>query len=76
LYHSSYIGKAQLKNKGKISRYLANKLAMTSRIDFFSADVILINFRDLKTTEMNSRTKLKKDSNSLQQASNLARMLM
>ena len=36
LYHSSYIGKAKLKNKGKISRYLANKLAMCSRIDYFS----------------------------------------
>lgn len=39
LYHSSYIGKAQNKNKGKISRYLANKLAMCARIDFFSSDV-------------------------------------
>jgi nucleolar protein 56 len=39
LYHSSFIGKAQAKNKGKISRYLANKLAMTSRIDFFSEEV-------------------------------------
>jgi nucleolar protein 56 len=39
LYHSSFIGKAGVKNKGKISRYLANKLAMCSRIDFFSADV-------------------------------------
>jgi len=38
LYHSSFIGKAQAKNKGKVSRYLANKLAMTSRIDFFSED--------------------------------------
>jgi len=53
LYHSSYIGKAQLKNKGKISRYLANKLAMTSRIDFFSADVKNFNFRDSMTMEMN-----------------------
>jgi nucleolar protein 56 len=40
LYHSSYIGKAQLKNKGKISRYLANKLAMCARIDYFSNSVI------------------------------------
>ena len=36
LYHSSFIGKAKAKNKGKISRYLANKLAMCSRIDYFS----------------------------------------
>jgi nucleolar protein 56 len=41
LYHSSFIGKAAAKNKGKISRYLANKLAVCSRIDFFSADVRL-----------------------------------
>jgi nucleolar protein 56 len=40
LYHSSFIGKAGIKNKGKISRYLANKLAMCSRIDYFSAVVI------------------------------------
>ena len=39
LYHSSFIGKAQTKNKGKVSRYLANKLAMSSRIDMFSNDV-------------------------------------
>jgi len=38
LYHSSFIGKAQAKNKGKISRYLANKIAMCSRIDYFSVD--------------------------------------
>lgn len=42
LYHSSFIGKAQAKNKGKVSRYLANKLAMSSRIDYFSNDVSLI----------------------------------
>jgi len=36
LYHSSFIGKAKLKNKGKISRYLANKIAMCARIDYFS----------------------------------------
>ena len=28
-----------MKNKGKISRYLANKLAMCSRIDCFSGEV-------------------------------------
>ena len=39
LYHSSFIGKAKLKNKGKISRYLANKLAMCSRIDCFSGQI-------------------------------------
>ena len=38
LYNSSFIGKAKAKNKGKISRYLANKLAMCARIDYFSND--------------------------------------
>jgi nucleolar protein 56 len=38
LYHTTFIGKASLKNKGKISRYLANKLAVCSRIDYFSSD--------------------------------------
>lgn len=36
LYYSNFIGKASAKNKGKISRYLANKLAQSSRLDFFS----------------------------------------
>lgn len=36
LFHSSFIGKAQQKNKGRISRYLANKCALASRIDCFT----------------------------------------
>lgn len=36
IYHSSFIGKAAPKNKGRISRYLANKCSMASRIDSFS----------------------------------------
>lgn len=36
LYHSSAIGKASTKNKGRISRYLANKCSIASRIDAFS----------------------------------------
>jgi nucleolar protein 56 len=36
IYHSSYIGKASTQNKGRISRYLANKCAIASRIDCFS----------------------------------------
>lgn len=36
IYHSSHIGKAATKNKGRISRYLANKCAIASRIDCFS----------------------------------------
>ena len=36
LYNASYIGKANAKDKGRISRFLANKCAMASRIDNFS----------------------------------------
>jgi len=36
LYHSTFIGKAATANKGRISRYLANKCSIASRIDCFS----------------------------------------
>lgn len=36
LYHSTYIGRAGAKNKGRISRYLANKCSIASRIDCFT----------------------------------------
>ena len=36
IYHSSHIGKAGQKNKGRISRFLANKCSIASRIDNFS----------------------------------------
>ncbi|KAJ3366420.1 snoRNP complex protein nop56 [Allomyces javanicus] len=36
LYHSSFIGKAAQKNKGRISRFLANKCSIASRIDCFA----------------------------------------
>lgn len=36
IYHSSFIGRAGLKNKGRISRFLANKTSIASRIDSFS----------------------------------------
>lgn len=36
IFHSSFIGKASARNKGRISRYLANKCSIASRIDCFS----------------------------------------
>jgi nucleolar protein 56 len=36
LYHSSFIGRAGTKNKGRISRFLANKCSIASRIDNFT----------------------------------------
>merc|ERR1712098_976122 len=38
IFHSSFIGRAGAKNKGRISRYLANKCSIASRIDAFSED--------------------------------------
>jgi len=36
IFHSTFIGRAAAKNKGRISRYLANKCSIASRIDNFS----------------------------------------
>ncbi|XP_071441146.1 nucleolar protein 56 [Hetaerina americana] len=36
LFHSTFIGRAGAKNKGRISRYLANKCSIASRIDCFA----------------------------------------
>lgn len=35
LFHSTFIGRAGTKNKGRIARYLANKCSIASRIDCF-----------------------------------------
>ncbi|KFA55355.1 hypothetical protein S40293_05693 [Stachybotrys chartarum IBT 40293] len=36
LYHSSFVQRAKTKDKGRISRYVANKCAIAARIDCFS----------------------------------------
>lgn len=36
IFHSTFIGRAGAKNKGRISRYLANKCSIASRIDCFT----------------------------------------
>jgi nucleolar protein 56 len=49
IFHSSFIGRAQQKNKGRISRYLANKCSIASRIDCFAeetTDVFGIKLRE------------------------------
>jgi nucleolar protein 56 len=35
IFHSSFIGRASTKNKGRMARYLANKCSIASRIDCF-----------------------------------------
>ena len=49
IFHSSFIGKAGAKNKGRISRYLANKCSIASRIDCFSETLTSIYGQKLKT---------------------------
>jgi len=48
IFHSSFIGRAAAKNKGRISRYLANKCSLASRIDSFAetpTDIFGNNFK-------------------------------
>jgi len=44
LYHSSFISRAATKDKGKISRYVANKCSLAARIDQFLIMVIYYYF--------------------------------
>merc|ERR1719393_677981 len=48
LFHSTFIGRATAKNKGRISRFLANKCTIASRID---------NFSELPTSKYGERLK-------------------
>ncbi|PJF19772.1 Nop-domain-containing protein [Paramicrosporidium saccamoebae] len=54
IYHSSFIGKAGAKNKGRISRYLANKCSIASRLDCF-ADVPTNKFGDALRAQVEER---------------------
>ena len=36
IFNSTFIGRAGMKNKGRVSRYLANKCAIAARLDSFS----------------------------------------
>ncbi|KMZ66021.1 Nucleolar protein [Zostera marina] len=45
IFHSSFIGRASTRNKGRLARYLANKCSIASRIDCFS-DVASTVFGD------------------------------
>merc|ERR1712115_256615 len=48
IFHSTFIGRAQQKNKGRISRYLANKCSIASRIDCFSDESTIVFGEKLK----------------------------
>lgn len=49
IFHSTFIGRAAAKNKGRISRYLANKCSIASRIDCFTEFPSEIFGQKLKT---------------------------
>lgn len=38
IYHSTFIGRASVRDKGRISRYLANKCSIAARIDYFAEE--------------------------------------
>ena len=56
IFHSSFIGRANAKNKGRISRYLANKCSIASRIDAFS-DVATSKYGEMMHGQVEERLK-------------------
>lgn len=44
IFHSTFIGRASQKNKGRISRYLANKCSIAARLDCFSG-IFFVDFQ-------------------------------
>lgn len=56
IFHSSFIGRASTKNKGRISRYLANKCSVASRIDAFT-DIPTSKFGEKLNEQVEERLK-------------------
>ena len=56
IFNSTFIGRANQKNKGRISRYLANKCAIASRVDCFS-DAPTTKFGETLKDQMEERLK-------------------
>jgi len=56
IFNSTFIGRAAQKNKGKISRYLANKCAIASRVDCFG-DHTTTKFGESLREQMEERLK-------------------
>ncbi|KAJ3113396.1 snoRNP complex protein nop56 [Phlyctochytrium bullatum] len=61
IYHSTFIGRAGAKNKGRISRILANKCSIASRIDCF-LDKPTSRFGELLREQVEERLKFYEDS--------------
>mmetsp|Transcript_32079 Transcript_32079/g.70171 ORF Transcript_32079/g.70171 Transcript_32079/m.70171 type:complete len:499 (+) Transcript_32079:103-1599(+) len=74
IFYSTFIGRAIAKNKGRISRYLANKCSLASRIDCFSDEATTIfgeKLRDQveeRLTFLTEGTKPRKNLDVMQEA--------
>ena len=64
IFHSSFIGRAAAKNKGRISRYLANKCSIASRIDCFTGIFYIPYFVHTKNPDISfslfNKTRIKR----------------
>jgi len=56
IFNSAFIGRAKVKDKGRISRYLANKAVIASRIDAFS-DAPTSKFGEILKQQVEDRLK-------------------
>jgi len=56
IFNSTFIGRASQQNKGKISRYLANKCAIAARVDCFS-DAPTAKFGETLKSQIEERLK-------------------
>ena len=54
MFHSTFIGRAAQKNKGRISRFLANKCTIASRIDAFAEEPIGRTFGTFLKQQVNT----------------------
>ena len=57
IFNSTFIGRAGQKNKGRISRYLANKCAIAARIDSFQEGTLSSKFGESLKDQMEERLK-------------------
>lgn len=57
IFNSTFIGRAGIKNRGKISRYLANKCAIAARIDSFTEGQNTSRFGEKLRDQMEERIK-------------------
>uniref|UniRef100_A0AAR2M2P3 Nucleolar protein 56 n=1 Tax=Pygocentrus nattereri TaxID=42514 RepID=A0AAR2M2P3_PYGNA len=55
IFHSTFIGRAAAKNKGRISRYLANKCTIASRIDCFSGGLCCLQNDEVYPTPVGNK---------------------